>query len=86
MSLDKKILDHVDSHLAQVSDMTIKQNQEVDALIEDSKKNIEAFNAFDVSKDINEEVTKTIKSINEELDSAIKDINEQLEKIQLSTN
>ena len=86
MSSSEEIVAHVDSHLSQVNETTKEQNQEVSLLIEKNMKDIEEFNALNSNKDLDEQVSETMKSISDVLDTALKDINEQLGKIQRSTS
>ncbi len=86
MSSSEEIVAHVDSHLSQVNETTKEQNQEVSLLIEKNMKDIEEFNTLNSNKDLDEQVSETMKSICDVLDTALKDINEQLGKIQRSTS
>jgi len=86
MSLSEEIIAHVDSHLTQVNETTKEQKQEVSHLIENNKRDIEEFHAINRNKDLDVQVSETMKSISDVLDTALKDINKQLENIQRSTH
>ena len=86
MSSSEEIIAHVDSHLTQVNETTKEQNQEVSLLIEKNKKDIEEFSALNSNKDLDVQVSETMKSISDVLDTALKDINEQLGNIQRSSH